>query len=164
MIGGDIRSVRERPTVVSVILCALITWLSVMVQVGFFQPLPICGATVELTFAIICYVGWRRGALTGAVAGVVGGATLDALTSTGVSVLPVLMMLAGIYMALAAEHLFDRPLTYLLALLPAYAVLGGYRALIFGRFSHVFAVMLCGYLASVVIYIPAAIRYFRRAR
>ena len=161
MIGGDIRSVRERPTVPSVIVCALICWLAASVQVGFFHALPVCGAVVELTFALVCYIGWRRGALTGAVAGVVGGFVLDALTTVGLSVLPVLFMLGGIYMALAAEHLFDRPLTHLLALLPAYAVLGGYRAMVVGRFSHLFAVLLAGYIASVILYIPSAIRFYR---
>ena len=162
MIGGDIRSVRERPTVLSVVLCALLCWLLTTLQIGFFNRLPIFGATVEVVFAAVLYVGWRRGALTGAVAGLVGGFMLDALGSGGLSVLPLLYLVAAVYMALAAERLFDHPLTYLLALLPPFAVLGGYRALSVGRFSHVLAVMLGAYLVSVLIYLPSAIRFFKK--
>lgn len=164
MIGGKIQSVRERPTTMSVVLCALLCWLLAMVQVGFFNRLPIFGATIELVLAAVCYIGWRRGALTGAVAGTVGGFILDALTATGVSLLPIIFAVAGIYMAMAAERLFDHPFTYGLTLLPVYALMGGYRALWCGQFMRVFAVMAGGYLVSLVIYVPSAIRFFRGRR
>ena len=164
MIGGEIHSVRERPTALSVILHALLMWLLCMIQVGFFNRIPLFGATVELVLAGVCYIGWRRGALTGAVAGVVGGFMLDALSTAGLSLSPLIFMAAGIYMAVSAEHLFDRPLTYLLALLPVHVLIGIWRAVVVGSFTHFFAVLLAAYVASIAAYLPSVVRFFRKKR
>ena len=164
MIGGDIRSVRERPTPLSVILHAFLIWVIAMIQVGFFNRIPFFGATVELVLCGVAYIGWRRGALTGAVIGVIGGYMLDALGSTGISVAPLVFMLVGIYAAVCAEHLFDHPLTYLLALLPVHLGISVWRAVAYGSFLHVFAVLGGAYIASLAVYIPTIVRRVRRRR
>lgn len=164
MIGGDIRSVRERPTPLSVILHALLIWVVAMVQLGFFNRVPLFGATVEVVLCGVFYVGWRRGALTGAVTGVVGGFVLDALGTSGISLLPLVMMVVGIYAAFIAERLFDHPLTYLLSLLPVHIVFAAWRAVSLGSFPHAFAVLGGAYIASFAIYLPSLVRRFKKRR
>ena len=95
---------------------------------------------------------------------VVGGFMLDALSTTGISISPVIFMVAGIGLAYLSEHLFDGPVTYLLALLPAHIALAVLRAVQFGSFVHAFAVLLVVYIASVAAYIPTMVRSFRKRR
>ena len=161
---GEIRSIREKPSVQTVVLCAVLCWLVAMLQVGFLNRLPLLGATVELLFAVVCLIGWKKGGVTGAVAGTVGGFTLDALTSVGISFSPLLFALAGIFMGYMARRLFDHALTYLLSVLPALICLCALRALAVSRFTHAFAVLLGGVIASALLYLPSAVRHVRQRR
>ena len=164
MIGGDIRSVRERPTPLSVILHALLIWVVAMVQVGFFNRLPLFGATVEIVLCGVAYVGWRKGALTGAVTGVLGGFMLDALGTQGLSLSPVILMAVGVYAAFVAERLFDHPITYLLAMLPVNLGVAVWRAVQVGSWKHAFAVLAASYLATLFVYLPTIVRRFKKRR
>ena len=164
MIGGDIRSVRERPTPLSVIVHALLIWVVAMVQVGFFNRLPLFGATIEVVLCGVAYVGWRRGALTGALTGVVGGFMLDALGEAGLSLSPLVFMVVGIYAAFVAERLFDHPLTYLLALSPVHLAVAVWRAVEVGSWVHALAVLAGAYLASIATYAPTILRKIKKRR
>ena len=123
---------------------------------------PIFGATVELTLALVLLLGWKKGPVAGAVFGMIGGFLLDALVGVGISVLPLLFLVCGVYAAFAARRLFDHSLTYLLMTVPAYVVVGAWRAICEKSFAHLFAVVLAGIIGSLIVYIPAAVRYFRR--
>ena len=160
----EIRSVRERPNPWTVVLFSVICWLVAMLQVGCLNRMPLFGATIELLFASVCLIGWKKGAVTGAVTGIVGGFTLDALSAVSISLSPLLFALAGIWMGRIARRLFDHPLTYLLSVLPAFVCLSGLRAVTAARFSHLFAVLLGGMLASAALYLPAAVRWIKRCR
>lgn len=158
---GEIRSLRDQPTPVSVVICGLIGWLSAMVQVGFLNRLPILGAGGELVLAVACLIGWRRGPLCAAVSGVVGGFVLDALCGTGLSLSPLLFFAAGICMSMLIRRFFDHPLTYAVSLLPPAVAVGIERAIRAGRLKVFFGVLIGVYLASAVIYLP---RFLRRRR
>lgn len=167
---AEIRPVRERPSPLSVVLLSLLAWLCAMLQVGFFNRLPLLGFPIELTLVAVCMIGWRRGSLTGAVAGIVGGYVLDSLSATGLSLCPLLLLAAGVVMGLLAERLFDHPVTYLLSLLPIGIVFSLYRALTsesvgFAGKARCFGVVLLGIvLAAIVLELPRAVRYYKKRK
>lgn len=167
---GDIRPVRERPSPLSVILLCLLVWICAMFQVGFLHRLPLFGAPMELTLAVVCMIGWRRGALTGAIVGTVGGYVLDSLAGTGVSLCPLLFLAAGVLMGLLAERLFDRPITYLLSLFPVCISFFLYRAIASeavgfgGKVLYALAVLFGAVLAGIIIELPVAVRYYKRRK
>lgn len=155
------RVAKEPPTPLKWLLLILLVWLFAMLQSAFLSYVPIFGATVELTAALILLSGWKRGPVVGAVLGMIGGVLLDALMGQSVSILPLLLFAFGAYAAFAAKQLFDHPLTYMIMTLPAYIVIGIWRAVNVGRFSHLFAVMFAGVIGSLIVYIPAAVKFFR---
>jgi hypothetical protein len=141
-----------------------------MFQVGFLHRLPLFGAPMELTLIAVCMIGWKKGALTGAIVGTVGGYVLDSLSSTGISLCPLLFLAAGVLMGLLAERLFDRPVTYLLALLPVCIMFSIYRAFtseavgFADKALYALAVLFGAVLAGIVVELPAAIRYYKRRK
>lgn len=161
-IRDDRKLAREPLTPLKWALYLLLLWLFCIIQASFLSYVPIFGATVELTLALVLLLGWKKGPVAGAVFGMIGGFLLDALVGVGISVLPLLFLLCGIYAAFTARRLFDHPLTYLLMTVPAYVVVGAWRAICEKSFVHLFAVVLAGIIGSLIVYIPAAVRYFRR--
>ena len=167
---GDIRPIRERPSPLSVVLLCLLVWLCAMLQVGFLNRLPLFGAPIELTLVAVCMIGWKKGATAGAVTGLVGGFMLDSLSSTGLVLCPLLFLAAGVVMGLLAERLFDRPVTYLISLLPVGLAFSLYRALTceavgLGAKARYFGAALLGILpAGVIVALPWAIRYYKRKK
>ena len=161
-IRDDRKLAREPLTPLKWALYLLLLWLFCIIQASFLSYVPIFGATVELTLALVLLLGWKKGPVAGAVFGMIGGFLLDALVGVGISVLPLLFLLCGIYAAFTARRLFDHPLTYLLMTVPAYVVVGAWRAICEKSFAHLFAVVLAGIIGSLIVYIPAAVRYFRR--
>ncbi len=167
---GNIRPVRERPSPLSVVLLCLLTWLCAMLQIGFLNRLPLFGAPIELTLVAVCMIGWKKGALTGAVTGLVGGYVLDSLSGTGLSLGPLLLLAAGVMMGYLAERLFDRPITYLLSLLPVGILFSLYRAIageaagFGGRAAHFGAVLLGVVIAGILIELPHMVRYYKKRK
>ena len=161
-IRDDRKLAREPLTPLKWVLYLLLLWLFCIIQASFLSYVPVFGATVELTLALVLLLGWKKGPVAGAVFGMIGGFLLDALVGVGISVLPLLFLLCGIYAAFTARRLFDHPLTYLLMTVPAYVVVGAWRAICEKSFVHLFAVVLAGIIGSLIVYIPAAVRYFRR--
>ncbi len=167
---GDIRPVRERPAPLSVILLCLLVWLCAMFQIGFLNRLPLLGAPIELTPVVVCMIGWRKGALTGAIAGTVGGYVLDSLSVTGVSLCPLLLLAAGVLMGILADRLFRHSITYLISILPVGIVFALYRAIVseaagFGGKARTFGAMLLGILvAATLLELPALIRYYKKRK
>jgi hypothetical protein len=161
-IRDDRKLAREPLTPLKWVLYLLLLWLFCIIQASFLSYVPIFGATVELTLALVLLLGWKKGPVAGAVFGMIGGFLLDALVGVGISVLPLLFLLCGIYAAFTARQLFDHPLTYLLMTVPAYADVGAWRAICEKSFVHLFAVVLAGIIGSLIVYIPAAVRCFRR--
>ena len=159
---GEIRSLRDQPTPLSVVVCGLLCALAAMIQVGFLNQLPILGAGAELVLAVVCLIGWRRGTLCAAVGGVVGGYVLDSLCTTGLSLSPFLMLIGGVFMSMIVRRLLDHPLTYALSLLPPMIVVGLERAIRAGRVKVFFGVWIGVYLMSAVVYLPRCLR--RRSR
>lgn len=158
----DHRLTREPPTPLKWVLFVLLVWLFAMLQASFLSHIPVFGATIELTAALVLLFGWKRGYMVGAILGMVGGFLLDALTGTGISLLPLLFFAMGIYASFAAKRLFDHPLTYIIMTIPAHLVLAVWRAICEKSFIHLFAVLLAGLIGSVIVYIPAGIKYFRK--
>ena len=157
----DHRLTREPPTPLGWVGLVLLVWLFAIIQASFLSHIPIFSATIELTAALVLLLGWKRGALVGAILGMLGGFFLDALTGVGVSLLPLLFLAFGIFGALAAKRLFDHPLTYVIMTIPAHLVLGIWRAVCEKSFVHLFAVLLAGVVGSLIVYIPAAVKFFR---
>ena len=158
----DIRPLRDRPTPVMVLVCGLIGWLAAMVQIGFFNRLPLLEAGAEIVLAVVCLIGWRRGTLCAAVSGLVGGFVLDAMSTVGISLSPVLFLVAGIYMSMIVRRFFDHPLTYFVSFLPPVIVVGIVRAIYAGRVKAFFGVLIGAYLAAAVMYLPRVLRRRRR--
>lgn len=163
-IKDDRKLAREPLTPLKWALYLLLLWLFCIIQASFLSYVPIFGATVEMTLALVLLLGWKRGPIAGAVFGMIGGFLLDALTGVGISVLPLLFLVCGVYAAFAARRLFDHPLTYVLMTIPAHLLLGAWRALGEKSIVHLFAVLLAGLIGSVIVYIPAAVRYFLGTR
>ena len=158
----DHRLTREPPTLWKWTLLVLLVWLFAILQASFLSHIPVFGATIELTAALILLFGWKRGPIVGAIIGMIGGFLLDALTGVGISLLPLIFLAIGIYASFAAKRLFDHPLTYIIMTLPAHLVLGIWRAVCEKSFVHLFAVLLAGVVGSLIVYIPAGIKYFRK--
>lgn len=158
----DHRLTRESPTPLKWVLWITLLWLFAILQASFLSHLPILGATVEITLALILLFSWRQNPVVGGIYGMIGGFLLDALASTGLSVLPLLFFAMGAYAAFAARRLHDHPVTYLLMTIPAHLVLGAWRAVCEKSIGHLFAVLLAGFIGSVIVYIPAAVKYFRK--
>ena len=156
------RVVKEPPTLLKWIGMILLVWLVAMIQAAYFSYIPIFGATIELTAALVLLYGWKKGPMVGAVTGMIGGWLLDALMGQSISIMPLVLFAFGAYAAFAAKQLFDHPLTYILMTLPAYVVLGIWRAVAVSKFSHVFAVIFVGIIGSFIVYIPALIKYVKR--
>lgn len=152
----------EQPTLVRWIVLILLLWLFALIQAAFLSYVPLFGATIELTAAFVLLIAWKRGPLVGGILGMIGGCLLDALMGQRISLLALILFGLGVYAALAAKRLFDRPLSYLLMTLPAYVILGVWRAISMAKFSHVFAVIFVGILASLIVYFPTLVKYFRR--
>ena len=167
---GDIRPVRERPAPLSVLLLCLLVWLCAMFQIGFLNRLPLLGSPIELTPVVVCMIGWRKGALLGAVTGMVGGYLLDSLSSTGISLCPLLLLAAGVLMGMLAERLFQHSVTYLIALLPVGVAFSLFRALMseaatFGGKARTFGAALLGILlAAVLLELPALIKQYKKRK
>lgn len=167
---GDIRPVRERPAPLSVILLCLLVWLCATFQIGFLNRLPLLGTPIELTLVAVCMIGWRKGALTGAITGLFGGYVLDSLSNTGVCLCPLLLLAAGALMGILAERLFRHSITYLISLLPVGVAFALYRALIgeaaaFGGKARTFGATLLGILlAAIILELPALIRYCKKRK
>ena len=157
----DRRAKSESPTLVKWVIYGLLAWLFAVIQVGFLSHVAIFGATIEVTFAFILMIGWKKGPVVGGILGMIGGFILDALMGVTISVLPLLFFAAGVYAAFAAKRLFDHPLTYVLMSVPAHVVLAGWRGLCENSMGYALAVLLAGLIGSVVVYIPEGIRYFR---
>lgn len=158
----DIRPLRDRPTPVMVLICGLIGWLAAMIQLGFFHRLPLLGAGAEIVLAVVCLIGWRRGTLCAAVSGLVGGFMLDAMSTVGISLSPILFLAAGVYMSMIVRRFFDHPLTYFVSLLPPVIVVGIVRAVYAGKVKVFFGVVIGVYLAAAVLYLPRVLRKRRR--
>ena len=167
---GDIRPVRERPSPLSVVLLCLLVWLCAMLQVGFLNRLPLLGSPIELTLIVVCMIGWRKGALMGAITGMIGGYVLDSLSNAGVSLCPLLLLAAGVLMGVLAERLFHHPITYLIALLPVGVAFSLYRAIFseaagFGARACMFGATLLGMvLAAVILELPRTVRYYKKRK
>lgn len=158
----DHRLTRESPTPLKWVLWMMLLWLFAILQASFFSHLPILGATVEITLALILLFSWRQNPVVGGIYGMIGGFLLDALTKTGFSVLPLIFFVAGVYAAFAARRLHDHPLTYLIMTIPAHLVLSAWRGLCEKSILHGLAVLLAGLIGSVIVYIPATVKYFRK--
>ena len=157
----DHRLPREPPTPLGWVLFVLLVWLFAILQASFLSHIPVFGATVELTAALILLIGWKRGPIVGGILGMVGGLILDALTGVGISLLPLIFFGIAVYAAFAAKRLHDHPLTYIIMTIPAYLVLGAWRAICEKSFVHLFAILLAGLIGSLIVYIPAAVKFFR---
>jgi hypothetical protein len=158
----DHRLTHESPTPLKWALWIALLWLFAIIQASFLSHLPIFGATVELTLALVLLFSWRQNPVVGGIYGMIGGFLLDALVGTGLSVLPLLFFAMGVYAAFTARRLHDHPLTYLIMTIPAHLVLGAWRGLCEKSVGHVFAVLLAGLIGSVIVYIPTAVKYFRK--
>lgn len=158
----DHRLTREAPTLRVWVLWIALLWLFAILQASFLSYLPILGATVELTLALVLLFGWRQNSVVGGIYGMIGGFLLDALTGTGLSVLPLIFFAAGVYASFSARRLHDHPLTYLIMTLPAHVVLAAWRGVCEKSVWHALATLLAGLIGSVIVYIPAAVKYFRR--
>ena len=154
----------ERPGALSLMLWSLAIWIVAMAQVGLFHRIPVFGAPVEITLAAVLFLSWRRGAVVGCVSGLVGGFTLDALCEVGLVLCPLIFVGAAALAAFLSKRLFDHPLTYFGALLPAYLVLGVFRSVQEGSVRYFFAMLLGAYLASAVLYLPVFLRRMKRRR
>lgn len=158
----DHRLNRESPTPLRWVLWILLLWLFAIIQASFLSYLPLLGATVELTLALILLFGWRQNPVVGGIYGMIGGFLLDALTGEGLSVLPLVFFAGGVYAAFTARRLHDHPLTYLIMTVPAHLLLGAWRGLCERSLLYALAVVLAGLIGSVIVYIPAAVKYLRR--
>ena len=158
----EIRPVRERPSVLSLILYGLLAWLCAMLQVGFFNRLPLLGATLPLLLAVTVRVAWRRGEVTGAIFAAVGGVVLDALTSPALSLSPLFLVPVAIYAGWAAKRLFDHPLTLLLVTLPPCAVASVLRGVRDGSVKIALATLLGGLLVTAALLIPSTLKRIRK--
>jgi len=92
------RSVRY---VVSITVLLLI--LSVL-QVSFFGRFRLFGATPDLMIIGVLCIGFFTGQYTGAVCGIGAGFLIDALGSTGVTILPVCYLLVGYLVGIYAKR------------------------------------------------------------
>ena len=160
-IKDDRKLAREPLTPLKWVLYVALMWLFCMFQASFLSFIPLFGAVIELVYALVLLLGWKRGPMAGAVFGMIGGFLLDALTGVGISVLPLLFFVGGVCAAFAAKRLFDHPLTYLMMAVPSHLVLGIWRAVCEKSFVHLFAVLLAGVIGSVIVYIPAGVKYLR---
>ena len=158
----DHRLTREAPTLRVWVLWIALLWLFAILQASFLSYLPILGAAVELTLALVLLFGWRQNPVVGGIYGMIGGFLLDALVGTGLSVLPLLFFAMGVYAAFTARRLHDHPLTYLIMTLPAHVVLAAWRGLCEKSVWYALATLLAGLIGSVIVYIPTAVKYFRK--
>ncbi len=152
----------EQPTPLRWAVLILLMWLFSMLQAAFLSYVPFFGATMELTAALVLLIAWKRGPLVGGILGMIGGFLLDALMGQSISLLPLILFGFGVYAALAAKRLFDHPVTYFLMTLPAYLILGIWRAVNVGKFSHLFAVVFAGVVGSLIVYLPALVKYLKK--
>ncbi len=158
----DHRLNHESPTPLKWALWLALLWLFAIIQASFLSHLPVFGATVEWTLALVLLFSWRQNPVVGGIYGMIGGFLLDALTGIGLSVLPVVFLALAIYASFAARRLHDHPLTYLIMTVPAHLILGVWRGICEKSIGHMFDVLLAGLIGAVIVYIPAAVRYFRR--
>ena len=156
------RLTKEPPTVKKWILYILLLWLLVILQASFLSHLTIFGAVIEIAFAMILFFGWKQSPLVGGIYGIVGGFLLDALTYSDHSLIPLLFFAGGVYASFAAKRLHDHPLTYLIMTVPAHVVLAAWRGVCEKSVGHALAVILAGLIGSMIVYIPAAVRFFKR--
>jgi len=91
---GERAQTRKRSVRYAVSIAVLLLVLSV-VQLSFFGRFRILGAIPDLMIAAVLCIGFFTGPYTGAVSGISAGFLIDALGSTGFTVLPLGYLLEG---------------------------------------------------------------------
>ena len=158
----EIRPFKERPGALSLILFGLLGWLCAMLQVGFFHRLPLMTAAMPLLCVVCVLVSWRRGEVTGAVLGAVGGLTLDALAAARICLTPLLLIALALYVGWASRRLFDHPVSRLLVGLPPYVCLGVIRGMREHSTRAAFGTFLGAMLLTALLLLPYTVRYIKR--
>ncbi len=135
------------------LILGLITWIVAALQASFLCYLPLFGAVIELTAALILWIGWRYGPIMGGALGVLGGFLLDALTPGGnLRILPILFFLFGCVAGLLSSRLFHRFWNFLLVSTLLLAMLSAVRAIEAWSLTHFFASLAGGVIAAAVVY------------
>jgi rod shape-determining protein MreD len=78
-----------------VVRLALVVFVSVLLQVGFFSQVPLLGSVAYLLPVVVVAIGLLGGAVTGAVTGFATGLLLDAMIGGTLGVASLSLMAAG---------------------------------------------------------------------
>ncbi len=144
--GRDILNWRKK------LLLALIIWFSVALQVSFLSYLPIFGAVIEVVAVVILLIAWRYGALTGMWLGLLGGVLLDALSATGISLLPLLFPLMALVSFVLSCRLHDHALTFCLTVAVGCVPLAVLRCIQLQSAWNLLTTPLLAVFAAAVVY------------
>lgn len=91
--GGYIKKT-DIGAVVKGIIFSLLLILCALLQVSFIK---VSGIVPAVVLSLVCAIGFVCGELLGGVCGIIGGTVLDIIGSEGISLSPLLFMLAGFF-------------------------------------------------------------------
>ncbi|MBQ9806034.1 MAG: rod shape-determining protein MreD [Clostridia bacterium] len=149
-----------------VVVISLLLLLLSVIQLSFFGRFRIFGAIPDLMIAAVLCIGFFTGPYTGAVSGIGAGFLIDALGTSGISVLPLCYLLAGYLTGYYARKESQKGLVQYLIFLAVTLV---YRAVITVLYAWIvlgssnFAALLLGAvlpelfgtaLAGLALYFP----------
>lgn len=138
---GERAQTRKR-SVRYVVSVAVLLLVLAVIQLSFFGRFRIFGAIPDLMIAAVLCIGYFTGPYTGAVSGIAAGFLIDALGTSGFSVLPICYLLEGYLAGHLARRIPTRGfLNYLVFL----AVTLLYRAAI---------TLICAWVAYESLHLP----------
>ncbi len=136
MIDGSMEK-RERSWLSHAICIIIFTALVWFVAVMQCTNISLFGITPDVTFALVCAIGFVAGERYGALFGLFGGVLVMALGSSGISFAPVMLTLCG-YLCGAVPNVFLR--RNFLSYLVYCAIMGGIHMI----FTVIYFIMLSG--------------------
>ncbi len=133
--GANEKRERSRLShVLCIIIFTCIVWFCAVLQCSSFE---LFGITPDITFALVCAVGFVAGERYGGIFGLLGGVIIMALGASGISLAPVMLTLCGYLCGILPEVMLRRNfLSYLVYT----AMMGGVHII----FTVIYFIMLSG--------------------
>ena len=89
------------------LICTGLVILAALMETTFFGYFRPFGATPDLMLPLIIAIGMTEGGAWGGAFGIVGGVVIDSLGSVGMTLTPIVFMLAGFFAGLLLEEYFS---------------------------------------------------------